>query len=93
MPEGRWISDESNNLGGVSRLDDATVKWTRVGQPAAYQMGGYHNVGRYNPVHKVYVFGGGNQVASPSDSPSTYSRTIYWLSPSSTKSCTVTMFG
>ena len=63
-----WISDENNNLGGVTRLDDATVQWTRVGQAATYQMGGYHNFAEYNPVYKVVVFGGGNPATSPSDS-------------------------
>jgi hypothetical protein len=62
-----WISDENNNLGGVTRLDDATGQWTRVGQAAAYQMGGYQNIARYNPVYKVFVFGGGNEAGAPND--------------------------
>src|SRR2546422_3646541 len=43
-------------------MTDSTNQWVRVGQAASYQMGGYHNFAEYNPVHKVLVFGGGNDV-------------------------------
>src|SRR5207302_10566330 len=54
-----WISDESGDNGGVTRLNDATGQWDRIGQAAAYAMGDYHNFAEYNPVRKVMVFGGG----------------------------------
>ena len=34
--------------------------WTRVGASNTYVIGIYHSVGVYNPVHKVVLFGGGN---------------------------------
>jgi hypothetical protein len=54
-----WASDESGDNGGVTRLNDATGQWDRIGQAAAYPMGDYHNFAEYNPVFKVMVFGGG----------------------------------
>jgi len=54
-----WAGDESGDNGGVTRLNDATGKWDRVGKAASYAMGDYHNFAEYNPVRKAVVFGGG----------------------------------
>jgi len=54
-----WASDENDDNGGVTRLNDATGQWERIAQAAAYPMGDYHNFAEYNPVRKVMVFGGG----------------------------------
>src|SRR5438093_11426880 len=54
-----WAGDESGDNGGLTRLNDATGQWDRIGQAAAYSIGQYHNFAEYNPVRKVVVFGGG----------------------------------
>src|SRR2546427_1444358 len=60
-----WAGDENGDNGGVTRLNDATGQWDRIGQAAAYPMGDLHNFAEYNPVFKVMVFGGGESGASP----------------------------
>src|SRR3989441_9919658 len=60
-----WAGDENGDNGGVTRLNDATGRWDRIGQAAAYSMGDLHNFAEYNPIYKVMVFGGGEGGASP----------------------------
>jgi hypothetical protein len=60
-----WASDENVDNGGVTRLNDATRQWDRIGQAAAYPMGELHNFAQYNPVYKVMVFGGGQAGSAP----------------------------
>src|SRR5207244_12218283 len=59
-----WVGDESDYFGGVTRLNDSTGQWDRLGQAAGYPMGGCHNFAEYNPVYKVIVFGGGVSVGA-----------------------------
>ena len=59
-----WAGDESGDNGGVTRLNDATGQWDRMGQAAAYAMGDYHNFAEYNPIRHVMVFGGGESGAA-----------------------------
>ena len=54
-----WAGDENGDSGGVTRLNDATGQWDRIGKAAAYPMGDLHNFAEYNPIYKVMVFGGG----------------------------------
>lgn len=68
-----WAADESDNQGGLTKLDVTSGTWSRVGSAKSYQMSPLHNYAEYNPVHKVMIFGGGN----PPDS-----RTVWKLNAS-----------
>jgi len=46
------------NKGQLHQFSPSQGAWRQLGNRLA--MGDYHNVGTYNPVHKVVVFGGGN---------------------------------
>lgn len=50
--------------GGVFLYTEQSGSWTRLGEPATYQMGTYQNFAEYLPVHGVVLFGGGNDAGS-----------------------------
>jgi hypothetical protein len=45
---------------GVFLFDENLKQWARLDSPRSVVMGVYHNIAAYNPVHKVLIFGGGN---------------------------------
>lgn len=47
-----------NGVGEVHIYRESTKSWSQLAGGLA--MGPYHNVASYNPVHKVVIFGGGN---------------------------------
>lgn len=49
---------ETSSDGSVFLFKESTQKWSRLGRDLS--MGPYHNFTEYNPVHKVMLFGGGN---------------------------------
>lgn len=54
-----WVQGgETGSGGGVFLYQESTTSWTRLGRDLP--MGDYHNFAEYNPVHKVMIFGGGN---------------------------------
>ena len=57
-----YASIDSGTNGAVAEYSEQTGQWQRI--QGNLPMGGYHNFAEYNPVHKVVLFGGGNNPGS-----------------------------
>jgi hypothetical protein len=66
-----FVNGGESGGGGVYFFNTAANQWSRLA--SALPMGPYHNFAEYSPVHKVVIFGGGNN-----------SRDIYRLTASGT---------
>jgi hypothetical protein len=58
-----YASSENGPLGSLAKWTASNNTWTRVTQPTL-TIGGYHSFAEYNPVHKLVLFGGGNDPGS-----------------------------
>src|SRR6185503_17496659 len=56
---GLIFANGAGGKGGVYLFSDKDQKWSTLG--SKLPMGIYHNFAEYNPVHKVVIFGGGNE--------------------------------
>jgi hypothetical protein len=52
-----YASIEAGTKGAVIEYSETTGQWTKIA--ANLPMGGYQNFAKYNPIHKVVLFGGG----------------------------------
>jgi hypothetical protein len=52
-----YASIESGTNGTALEYSETTGQWTKIA--GNLPMGGYHNFAKYNPVHKIVLFGGG----------------------------------